>query len=272
MRIVALLATYNERRFIDACLTHLHEQGIDAYVIDNGSTDGTAELAEAHRKRGLIGLEHFPRDGVFRWRALLERKEQLAREIEADWFIHHDTDEFRLPSPGHATLADALGAADGEGFNAVNFMEFTFVPTRESPDHDHPDFRRTLRTYYPFRPIARHQVNAWKATDAEDLGLARSGGHGLDFPGIRIHPEPLPMRHYLFLSPAHAAEKYVRRDHDPDELASGWHGWRATLREGQIRLPSEAEVRVETEDGVLDASDPRLKHYVDPADLSAGSG
>lgn len=270
MRAIALLATYNERRFIGACIEHLHEQGVDAYVIDNGSTDETVAIAERHRGRGLIGIEHFPRDGVFRWRALLQRKEELSRELDAEWFIHHDADEFRLPPAGHGTLAEAFAAAEREGFNAVNFMEFTFVPTRESPDHDHPEFQRTLRTYYPFQPIAQHQVNAWKASAAEDLGLARSGGHGLDFPGIEVHPEPLPMKHYLFLSPAHAVEKYVQRHHDPDELASGWHGWRATLTEKDIRLPGESEVKVETEDGVLDPSEARTHHFVDPAAIGAG--
>lgn len=264
MRVIALLATYNERRFVGACIEHLHAQGVETYLIDNSSTDATVKIAERHRGRGLIGVEHVPRDGVYRWRALLERKEELSRELAADWFIHHDADEFRLPSAAHATLADALEAADREGFDAVNFTEFTFVPTRESPDHDHPEFQRTLRTYYPFQPSAKHQVNAWKANAAEDLGLARSGGHGLDFPGIRIDPEPLPMKHYLFLSPAHAVEKYVQRQHDPDELASGWHGWRATLTENEIRLPNESELRVLGEDGVLDASNPRTRHVVDP--------
>lgn len=270
MRVVALLATHNERRFIGPCIEHLHAQGIESYLVDNGSTDGTVEIAEAHLGRGLIGIEHVPHDGVFRWRALLERKEELSREIEADWFIHHDTDEFRLPGTGHATLADALEAADRRGSNAVNFSEFTFVPTRESPDHDHPEFLRTLRTYYAFRPFEQRQVNAWKASAVEDLGLAGSGGHVLGFPGIQVDPEFLWMKHYLFLSRAHAAEKYVLRNHDPEELASGWHGWRATLSEEDFRLPSETEVRTVGEDGLLDASNPRVRHYVDPAEL-AGS-
>lgn len=270
MRVVALLATYNERRFIGPCLDHLHAQGVESYVIDNGSTDDTVAIAEARSDRGLVGLEHFPRDGVFRWRALLERKEELSRELEADWFVNHDADEFRLPTAGCSTLAETLAAADREGFDAVNFMEFTFVPTRESPDHDHAEFQSTLRTYYPFRPMARHRVNAWRANDSENLGLASSGGHGLDFSGMRISPEEPPMKHYLFLSRAHAVEKYVQRKHDPDELAAGWHGWRETLAEDGIHLPGEADVRVELEEGELDPSNPRTRHFVDPAAFSAG--
>jgi glycosyltransferase involved in cell wall biosynthesis len=39
MRVVAILASYNERRFIDGCLEHLHGQGVESYLIDNWSTD-----------------------------------------------------------------------------------------------------------------------------------------------------------------------------------------------------------------------------------------
>lgn len=261
VRVVALIAAYNERRFIAACIEHLRQQGVETYLIDNESTDGTAEIAARRLGDGVIGIETFPRAGVYRWRALLERKEQLARELDADWFIHQDADEFRDPPPGERTLACALEAADQAGSNAVNFLEFTFLPTREQPDHDHPDFQSTLRTYYPFSPFYPHQVNAWKATDA-DLGLSRSGGHRLDFPGLRIAPDPLPMRHYLFLSRRHAVEKYVEREYDQAEVDGGWHGWRATLTEADIHLPAASELRLAIPGLPLDPRDPRKHHHI----------
>jgi glycosyl transferase family 2 len=264
MRAVALLASYNERRFIGACLEHLARNDIDAYLIDNCSTDDTVALAEAWLGRGLLGIESFPRKegDVYDWRALLERKEQLARKIDADWFIHMDPDEFRLPPRGKGSLAEALEAVEREGFNAVNFTEYTFVPSRESPDHDHPDFQRTLRTYYPFAPKFPHQLNAWKATD--EIELARSGGHEVRFSGLRMHPEAFPMKHYLFLSIPHAIEKYVKRHYDPGEVKGGWHGWRAALTAGQLCLPSASELRVTRSDDDLDPSEPRAKHYLEP--------
>lgn len=117
MRVVALLATYNERRFVASCLAHLHEQGGETYLIDNCSTDGTVEIAERYIGRGLLEIESFPRDGVYRWREILERKEQLARALDADWFLHVDADEFRLPPPGAGTLADALAEVDRAGYS-----------------------------------------------------------------------------------------------------------------------------------------------------------
>lgn len=262
MRVVALLASYNERRFIAPCLAHLGRHGVEAYLIDNGSTDETVELAERWLGRGLIGIESFPRGSgsSYDWRGLLERKQQLARELEADWFMHMDPDELRLPPTSGQTLVEALADADREGFNAVDFLEFTFHPTREEPDHDHPDFQRTLRTYYPFAPRAAHQVKAWKATSEVEL---TSGGHRASFPGRRLCPRPFRLKHYLFLSVQHAIEKYVQRRYDPGEVESGWHGWRAHLSAGDIRLPPAAELRVSHGDDDLDPSEPRTTHYLE---------
>jgi len=261
MHVVALLSTYNERRFIASCLEHLHGQGVQTYLIDNGSTDGTVEIAEGHLGRDLLEIERLPRDGVYRWQKILERKEQLARELDADWFLHVDADELRLPPPGAGTLADALGEVDRAGYNAVNFLEFTFIPTLESPDHDHAEFRRTLDTYYPFTSDYPNQIKAWKAVDGVDL--TGSAGHKANFPGRRLYPESFPMKHYLFLSASHAIEKYVQRDYDPAEVDSGWHGWRAMMRTEDLRLPSASRLRRTRSDQDLDPRRPHKYHWID---------
>lgn len=262
MRVVALVAAYNEERFIDACLEHLIRQGTEVYLIDNSSSDRTVEIAEQHLRRGLIGIEVAPRDGVYRWRSLLARKEELAAELDADWFMHVDADEFRLPPSTRTTLAGALAEVDRAGYNAVNFLEYCFVPTRESPDHDHPDFQRSMRRYYPFLPSGSpHRLNAWKRQLVQ-VDLAGSSGHSVGFPGLRICPQPFAMRHYLFLSVAHATRKWVEREYDPGELSVGWHRARAALRREQILLLAESELRRYECDDLLDASNPLRRHPV----------
>lgn len=263
MRTVALLAAYNERRFIEPCLEHLEAHGIDAYLIDNESTDETVPLAERWLGRNLVGIESLPRKdrSVYDWRAVLRRKEELATELDADWFIHQDPDELRLPPTPSQTLNQALKDVDRAGFNAVNFTELTFIPTVEQPDHDHREFQRTLRTYYPFSPQPIHRLNAWKATP--DVELAASAGHQVRIPDLHMYPQPFPMKHYLFLSVPHAIEKYVERQYDPDEVSSGWHGWRAAVGEADIRLPSESELRLARSDLDIDLSAPWKKHYLD---------
>lgn len=267
MRVIALIASFNERRFIGPCLEHLHEQGVESYLIDDGSTDDTVEIAEGFFGRGLIGVEEYPRDEVYDWQGLLRRKEELAAEFaeqgEADWLIHLDPDEVRMAPPEGGSLTEALAAVDRAGHNAVNFLECTFVPTREEPDHDHPDFQRTLRTYYTFCPSFPHKLTAWKAADAPEPALAAKGGHRVTFRGLRMHPVSFPMRHYLFLSVPHAIEKYVERIYSQSEVERGWHGWRANLRAEDIQLPGRSELRIAEPGEELDLSRARERHFID---------
>lgn len=269
MRVLAILATYNEERFIGGCLEHLFSQGLEAYLCDNQSTDNTVAIASRYLGAGLRGIEEIPRDGIYRWRQILHRKEALAAELEADWFMHADADEIPLaPRPGQ-TLAEGLAEADAGGYNVVEFAEFTFVPTREAPRHDHPDFRRTMRWYYPFAPTPLHLVRAWKR-QPHPVDLAITGGHQARFPDWRLYPHRFRLCHYLFLSPEYAARKYVGKVYDPDELRVGWHGWRATLTPEAIRLPSQSELRTAHTYDDLDPSSPRTTHCLLWSDSEAG--
>jgi len=261
LRIVAILAVRNERRYIAPQLRHLVEQGLEVYLLDDASTDDTVRLAEPFLGRGLIAIESMERDGVFRWARVLAHKERVAASLDADWFLHLDPDEWRLPPAPGSTLAEAIGRADAEGYNAVEFREFVFLPTREHPDHDHPHFRATMRWYYPFHPRPHQRLNAWKRQPGP-VDLQSLAGHEVLFPGRRPYPRPFVMRHYVFLSVAHAIETYVHRRYDPDELARGWHVTRAQLRPETIRLPGERDLRIERPGVPLDASDPRTTHYV----------
>lgn len=260
-RLVAIIAAYNEERFIGGCLEHLFANGVEAYLCDNESTDRTVEIAKGYLGRGLRGIETLPRDGTYRWRPILARKEQLARELSADWFLHIDPDEIPQSSRPGQTLAEAIAAADAAGYNAVEFDELAFVATRESPDHDHPDFRRTMRWYYPFAPQPLHRVIAWKSN--RDVDLVSSGGHQARFRGRRISPQRHFLRHYLILSNEHALRKYVHRKYDAAEVRDGWHGWRARVTADEVSLPSQVELRFTAGDGDLDASAPRRQHWIE---------
>lgn len=259
MRVLALIATYNEERFIGGCLEHLFSQGVEAYLCDNQSTDDTVAIATRYLGAGLRGIEHIPRDGTYRWRQILRRKEALAAELEADWFLHLDADEVPLPPRSGQTLAEGLAEVDAGGCNVVELSEFTFVPTRESPHHDHSDFRRTMRWYYPFAPTELHLVRAWKRLD-HPVDLATTGGHVVRFPGWRLWPHRFRLCHYLFLSREHAIRKYVMKKYDHEEVGDGWHSWRPHLMAAGIRLPSEASLRSAATDDDLDPSSPRTTH------------
>ena len=260
MRVVALLTTYNEERFVAACIEHLRAQGVLVHLTDNESDDATVQIAERYLGDGLLAIETLPRGEFFEWRKVLENKERLARELDADWFIHHDADEFRVSPDRGRTLVDELRAADEAGYNAVNFLEFTFLPTAEHPDHDHERFRETMRWYHPFLPGFRQQVNAFRRQDG-GVSLRSSGGHRVWFPGRRISPHSLYMRHYLYLGALHALEKYVYRRYMPRE--SEWaHGWRSVMSPQHIVFPPARDLRLCEGDHLLDPSEPRRTHFI----------
>ena len=262
MRIIAILATYNEEHFIANCLENLLGQGLQVYLVDNDSTDNTIAIAERYSGRGLIGIETLPRAGVFSLRQQCARKEALAATLDADWFIHVDADQIVLSGQSTLKLSQALAEVDAQGYNAVYFHQFVFVPTQESPEHDHPHYQHTMRWYYPHESSFPHSLRAWRRQDAP-VELSWSGGHRVRFPGLQMCPAPFRYRHYLFLSIEHAMRKYVQKNFDPTELAAGWHGWRARLRPEAFRLPFQTELRHYESDDTLDHSDPRTKHVVD---------
>jgi glycosyltransferase involved in cell wall biosynthesis len=254
----------NEERFLAACLENLFRQGVHVYLCDNESTDGTLSVAERYRGQGLVGIETLPYDGVYRWERILRRKEELFQSLDADWLMTVDADEIHLPPPSHPTLVAALAEVDARGYDTVDFAELVFVPTREAPDHDHPDFERTLRSYYPFCPGAPHRVRALKKREGP-MEIAWSGGHRVRFATEpRLFPEQFRTRHYLYLSRDHAIRKYSLRPYEKEEVATlGWHGWRARLRPEQIELPSASELRHTVTDDDLDASQPWTRHWLD---------
>jgi len=84
VRVVALITSYNERRFIGPCLEHLYEQGVESYLIDNGSTDETVEIAEQFLDRGLIAIEEFPLSKVLPDEAL-PLPQRAARGGRSTW-------------------------------------------------------------------------------------------------------------------------------------------------------------------------------------------
>ena len=260
MRIIAILATYNEERFIVSCLEHYINNNIEVYLIDNESTDNTVEYAKRFWGRGLIGIETLKRENMFSLRKQLKRKEELADTLSADWFLHIDTDEFFVPNEGNKSLKESIEEVDSKGFNAINFMECAFVPTHENPDHDHEFFHETMRYYYPFCPSFPHRIIAWKKKKGS-VELVRSGGHRVYFPDLRIYPDSFVMKHYLFLSEKHFIEKFENRIYDNSELKDGWHYNRLNLRFDSVALPREDELYKYVSDSEMNISNPREKHF-----------
>ncbi len=230
-RVVAIVSAYNEADIISPVIGHLVENGVEVYLIDNRSTDATVEQARPWLGKGLLEIEEFPKrppkgggPPPFDWTAILKRKEELAKELKADWFIHHDADEFReAPWPG-VTLKDAIRWVDRLGFNCISFRVLNFPPVDN-------DFRPGTDPREHFtrweEPIIYDTVQrkCWKNTGAP-VSLAASGGHEARFAGRRVFPIKFLLRHYPIRSQKHGRRKVFeerKKRFLARERSKGWH-------------------------------------------------
>jgi hypothetical protein len=229
-RVVAILAAYNEEDIIGQVLEYLIDQGIVIYFIDHCSTDDTGRIAKQHLGKGVIQLERFPdrssslAPGTFAWEEILRRKEQLARELDAHWFIHHDADEFRESPWLDRNLRDAIRTVDRLGYSAIDFEVLNFPPT-----HDRfcagDDVRAAFQYFESAGAFDRLQIKCWKKT-ADPVDLVSLGGHDATFPGRNVFPLRFVLRHYPIRGQTHGRRKVFnerRGRFDPSEKARGWH-------------------------------------------------
>lgn len=223
--VVALMTSYNEADIIAPSLHQLITSGIKVYLIDNWSTDGTVEIARSFLGKGLIGIEQYPLEGradYYHWAPLLHRKEEVARDLQADWYIHTDVDEYREAPWSDMTLRDGLYHVDECGFNAVDFtlVNFALIDNSFPPGSDYVKYFRHWE--FGERPGHFIQVKAWKNTSLP-VDLTSSGGHLATFDNQRIYPYKFLNRHYTFRTDAQARRKIrAERIAHPDE-AGKWH-------------------------------------------------
>lgn len=258
-RIVAILSAYNEEDIIGPVLAHLFENGIDVYFLDNHSTDGTVEEAKRWLGRGLIRIEQFPTDSSgaegdrlpFDWGAILRRKEELANELAADWFIHHDADEIReSPWPG-VSLRDAIRWVDRLGFNCIDFRVVNFPPI-DNGFHRGTDPRTYFRYWQAPGEFDEVQIKAWKK-GAAAISLAPFGGHEVRFRDRRVFPIRFLLRHYPIRSQQHGERKVFAERKARflgTELAKGWHVQYDSWKDGDSFLGEPYHLHLYDDDRV----------------------
>ena len=191
-RVLAVIPAFNEADVIYHSIGALIAEGVDVYLIDHESTDGTAEAARPWLDRGLVHIERFPEDAGYPernrremvWRDILSRVQDVSEMVSADWYVFSNADEFReSPWPG-VTLAEGLREVGELGYNAVNFELFDFRPVDDSfvPGDDPRNTSATMKgpCHYDFS-----QIKAWKCQPGP-VDLVPHGGHDLLFDGKRV--------------------------------------------------------------------------------------
>jgi hypothetical protein len=130
--------------------------GVDFFVVaDTGSTDGSLDILERYERAGLVRLERIG-GGIHDMKGGGEEEiTRIACDMEADWVIHNDADEFWWPAAGN--LKDALASVpDGFGMVVAPRTEFVARPG-EGPFAE----RMTVREARFRRPAkSAHRANA----------------------------------------------------------------------------------------------------------------
>ena len=223
-RVLAIVPARNEEDLLAGTLAYLVEEGLDPIVLDNWSSDRTADIARA----AGVPVERFPAcadSGSYDLAAMLDRVEEMAAHAtRADWVVLHDADERRRsPWPG-VTLRDALWHVSEEGYNCIDHVTLTFWPTDDAfVAGDDPE-RHFRHFEFSTHPGHFHQRRAWQQC-AGRVALARSAGHDVDFPGRRVYPYKFLLKHYPIRTRAQALRKLRdrRARWNGAERAQGWH-------------------------------------------------
>jgi hypothetical protein len=244
--VVAFVTTFNEADLIGSTIDQLAREGVGVYLIDNWSTDGTWELVQG---LGLVGAERFPPDGPsphYEWRHMLDRVEELAISIRADWLIHVDADERRESAWPGVSLRDGLWRVDRRAFNAVDHTILTFPPVDDGFQPGSDPERYFHHFEFGRNPGHFRQIKAWKR-GSQRVDLASEGGHDVSFEGRRIFPFNFLSKHYPIRSQAHGERKIFHERQErwsPAERAGGWHIQYDHLQPGHyfVRDPETLEI------------------------------
>jgi hypothetical protein len=246
-RVVAFMAAYNEEDIIVKSIRNWTDQGVSVHILENWSTDSTYQLAKDLEEQLPVTVERFPSDGpskYFDWKAILERIEALAGEIEADWFVRRGADELLMsPWPG-LSYKEGLYLLDRAGYNCVDHSVINFFPVdngfKAGLDHE---------SYFRHFVFGKHlsdfqQIKTWK-NDGSPIFMAKSGGHDLKFSGRRLYPFKFLLKHYPLRSQQHGEKKIFRERRsrwNPEEKAQGWHNHYDHIQKDQSFVTSPSRL------------------------------
>jgi hypothetical protein len=205
----AIVNVFNEVDILNCLVHHLVSQGVSVHLIDNWSTDGTFERAEALVAEGLAAkVLRFPSEpsSDYVWQSQLSHTAAYAASLDVDWIMHCDADEIRVSPWPNTSLSNAIDFVDALGYSAIDFTVLNFLFTeQESEEQSEPFSMERLKWFeWARHPAHFRQVKCWKNVGPVDLS------NGVQFAGKRIYPLKFLTKHYPFRCLRQANRKLYR--------------------------------------------------------------
>jgi Glycosyl transferase family 2 len=247
MRLAMTLLVRNEADIVEAQLAFHLNAGVDVVVAtDNGSDDGTLEVLERYERAGHLHLLREDGDDMRQGEWVSRMARLAATELEADWVINSDADEFWWPCGGG--LKDVLARLPAH-VGVVGTLVRVFPPR----DGDGPFYERMDVRFTPAAPVndptSPFRVNTrlvHRASPTVRVGTGNAGLSGLGASVVRA-PAPIEVFHFPIRGLGHLERKFLthhatlgtrRRGDHVRVVEAQRHGSMARLYEG-LRIDDE---------------------------------
>jgi len=293
MKLVLTVMVRDEADIIKAMIEHHLAQGIDLIIAtDNGSIDGTREILETYRDKGVLVLHDDPVHMKQQHSTVTKMAREAYTDFDADWVINADADEFWVPVNRAISLHEAFShlPQDLQAF-LVPVTDMTGLAAAAGSQFD----RLNLRDHRSNEELMATGLLAHSTPDAVHVGSATvevaQGNHFVSL-SSGGNPDPEWAIEVLHL-PWRSWEQYRRKvenagqayDANPELSPSpNHHGMRdyARLKDGTLlsyyllRHPTVEQIDVGlqngtfvTEEGLLDLNSHEREDVLFDPELSA---
>ena len=207
MKLVMTLLVRDEQDILRENLDFHLANGVDEVILmDNLSTDATAEIAREYARAGYVHYLFQPQDDYSQGRWLTEMACRASRELHADWVISSDADEFWWPHSG--SLKDALNSIPDDRI-ATSAERTNFVARFENGETfwRRMDVRRVISRNSLGQPLSAKTAHRART----DICVAQ-GNHCVSIGG-RIVPSvaaPITILHFPVRSRVQFVNKIVK--------------------------------------------------------------
>jgi hypothetical protein len=270
--LVMTLLVRDEEDIIAANIDYHRSQGVDFFIVmDNLSTDGTAEILKSYERMGILHYILQPDDDYSQGRWVTAMARMASVRYGAKWVINNDADEFWWPVRDGYLRELLLNMP--EAYNVVEARRHNFVPVTDASNvfYESMIYRQSDSVNPLGQPLSPKVCHRGLEDVVVDQGNHRVSG----FEPLNVYPQGIEILHFPFRTLRQyenkiikGGEAYRRNTELHPETGCTWRRMYETYRR-QGRLPDHVrsqikhavEIEKELRNGFI-VEDQRLRNYM----------